>query len=625
MVSLRLLLFDKNKSKYSFEWFIRKEVMQMKGTVVSSWITSCKELYGNAPVEQVLKSYQFPIDKIFTPLEDVEDRVAIGLIDDIGKVVGKSHSEIWITMGKENIKTFSKNYPGFFRHDSAYQFLRSMNDVHIIVMKRMKGAVPPILDMNPVNSLQATFTYRSKRGMGDYLEGLIYGVATYFKEDIKVQVLENRKEEIKLLLTFEKEIEYKKKYRFNQIMSFGFIKNTGAKLAIMNGVLIGAASYFLSGELIYTAILAGIGILSTLIGSALLSRPGKWIAKELDRIGQRDFVESTRLYSKDEYEALMIKINEIKQFVQKDFIGFHSIVDEMYTFNGSVSTIAKTMQTASNDITGVLDDVAIAATKQAEDTESAVSVLDDSIQKVTQISKDSQENKEKIEAAVRSIEQSFENVKNTAFQISAVLNEFRGIKNSGNELKKNVDKITEIVSIVSGIAGQINLLALNASIEAARAGEAGRGFAVVAEEVRKLSGETNAAVEQINGSLTSFLGSVGEVVEGIDVQYQVLEKENGGLAEAVNTTSESNENLKEVSNMMIRTSVELEAEAGNISSLFDNMESLAAIAEENSASTQEASANVAVYVDQINELTTQISIFDKMIKNFQEDLNQYLV
>ena len=597
----------------------------MKGTVVSSWLTSCRELYEKAPVEQVLKAYQFPVDKIFTPLEDVEDKIAVGLIDDIGKAVGKSHSEIWITMGKENIKTFSKNYPGFFRHDSAYQFLKSMNDVHIIVMKRIKGAMPPILDMKPVNSKQATFTYRSKRGMGDYLEGMIYGVAAFFKENIQVEVLENKKEEIKLLLTFEKEIEFKKKYRFNQLMSFGFIKNTGVKLAIWNTVLIGAASFFVLGDIVNTAILAGCGLVTTLIGSVLLSRPGKRIAMELDRIGQRDFVESTRLYSRDEYETLMIKINEIKKFVQKDFIGFHSIVDEMYTFNGSVSTIAKTMQTASNDITGVLDDVAVAATKQAEDTESAVSVLDDSIQKVTQISKDSQENKEKIEGAVRSIEQSFENVKNTASQISAVLNEFRGIKNSGNELKKNVDKITEIVSIVSGIAGQINLLALNASIEAARAGEAGRGFAVVAEEVRKLSGETNAAVEQINGSLTSFLGSVGEVVEGIDVQYQVLEKENGGLAQAVNTTSESNENLKEVSNMMIRTSVELEEEAGNISSLFDNMESLAAIAEENSASTQEASANVAVYVDQISELTAQISIFDKMIKNFQEDLNQYLV
>lgn len=597
----------------------------MKGTVVSAWLTSCKELYGKAPVTQVLKAYHFPIDKIFSPLEDVEDKIAIGLIDDIGKAVGKTHSEIWITMGKENIKTFNRNYPGFFRHDTAYQFLKSMNDVHVIVMKRMKGAVPPILDMKPVNSLQATFTYRSKRGMGDYLEGLIYGVAEHFKENIQVQVLENTKEEIELLLTFEKEIEFKKKYRINQMMSLGFLKTTGSKLAVFNFIVLGIVSYLTTNDLKIAGIMAGAGFVSTMIGFLVLSRPGKLIAKELDKIGKRDFVEATRLYSHDEYELLMIKINEIKKFVQKDFIGFHSIVDEMYTFNGSVSTIAGTMQTASNDITGVLDDVAVAATKQAEDTENAVSVLNDSIQKVTQISHDSQENKEKIEDAVQSIEKSFENVKNTASQISDVLNEFRGIKNSGNELKKNVDKITEIVSIVSGIAGQINLLALNASIEAARAGEAGKGFAVVAEEVRKLSGETNAAVEQINGSLTSFLSSVGEVVEGIDVQYQVLEKENGGLAQAVHTTSESNENLKEVSNMMIRTSQDLEEEASNISSLFDNMESLAAIAEENSASTQEASANVAVYVEQINELTTQISIFDKMIKNFQEDLNQYLV
>ena len=357
----------------------------------------------------------------------------------------------------------------------------------------------------------------------------------------------------------------------------------------------------------------------------ILNRPGKFILKELDRLANRDFVESTHLYSKDEYELLMEKVNELKQYVQKDFIGFNSIVDEMYTFNGSVSTIAQTMQGASNDITGVLDDVAVAATKQAEDTEEVVYVLNESINKVTKISQDSQENKDRIEEAVTSIELSFENVKNTAAQISAVLTEFRGIKNSGNELKKNVDKITEIVSIVSGIAGQINLLALNASIEAARAGEAGKGFAVVAEEVRKLSGETNSAVAQINGSLTSFLASVGEVVEGIDVQYLVLERENSGLAQAVGTSSESNENLKGVSEVMIRTSKELEVEASNISSLFGTMENLAAIAEENSASTEEASANVAVYVEQINELTKQIAIFEKMIQNFQEDLSKYQV
>jgi len=164
---------------------------------------------------------------------------------------------------------------------------------------------------------------------------------------------------------------------------------------------------------------------------------------------------------------------------------------------------------------------------------------------------------------------------------------------------------------------------LNASIEAARAGEAGRGFAVVAEEVRKLSEETNHAVQQINSSLTSFVSSVGDVVEGIETQYSVLETENANLTGAVQTSSQSNENLKGVSSLMIKTSQELQLEADNISSLFDNIQNLAAIAEENSAATEEASSNVAVYVDQIGELTDQISVFDLMIKNFQEDLSKY--
>lgn len=602
-----------------------KDEVHMKGTVVSSWIESCKELFGNKVVEQALQAYKLPVDHIFTPLEDVEDRIALGLVDDIGKAVGKNHFEIWTTMGEENIKTFSKNYPGFFQHESAYQFLKSMNDVHIIVMKRFKGAVPPILDMKPISRYEASFIYRSKRGMGDYLSGLIAGVSKYFKEEIKTEIINQTQGEIHLKLTFEKEIEYTKKYRLNQLLSFGFIKSSIAKAALLNTIVMAVVSVILLGSPVKTLILSAATLVASICSAALLGRPQRLILKELEKIGNREFVEASHLHSRDEYEELMNDINGIKQNVQKDFIGFHAIVDEMYTFNHSVSTIAVTMQNASNDITTVLDEVALAAAKQAEDTEGAVLVLNDSINNVSRISEESQKNKDRIEDAVNSIEDSFHNVKNTASQISGVLYKFSEIKNSGNELKKNVDNITQIVSIVSGIAKQINLLALNASIEAARAGDAGRGFAVVAEEVRKLSEETNQAVNQINGSLTSFLTSVGEVVEGIDVQYNVLEKENGSLAEAVETSSQSNENLKGVSTVMIQSSQELEREADHISSLFDNIQNLAAIAEENSASTEEASANVAVYVDQINELTGQIAIFDSMIKNFQEDLGKYLV
>lgn len=597
----------------------------MKGTVVSTWVESCRKLFGDTIVNNALRAYGLSNDHIFTPLEDVEDRIAQGIVDHIGNACGKSHRDIWVTMGEENIKTFSKNYPGFFRHESAYQFLKSMNDVHVIVMKRFKGAVPPVLDVAPVSSHDIIFTYRSKRGMIDYLTGLINGVARYFKEDIKVEIETQQDNETKLKLTFQNEIQYTKKYRLNQLFSFGILKNTAAKTVLLNTAVITILAFALSDGIWKAGIIGGAAFVISLITSTLFHRPQKLIIKELEKLSQRNFVESVVLKSRDEYEDMMESINEIKRSVQKDFIGFNAIVDELYTFNKSVADIAHTMQETSNDITVVLDQVAGAAITQAEDTEKAITVLDGSIRNVNDISDDGQNNKTQIEEAVVGIEGSFLNVQSTASQITAVLHKFSDIRQQSNILKVNADDITKIVLIVAAIAKQINLLALNASIEAARAGEAGKGFTVVAEEVRKLSEETNNAVNQINDSLTTFVTSINEVVEGIDLQYDVLESENTKLSDAVVSSSHTNDRLKVVSDLMIRNSQDLKLEADNISNLFDGIQSLAAIAEENSASTQEANSNVTVYVEQINELTRQINVFEAMIKNFQEDLSNYAI
>lgn len=595
----------------------------MKGTVVSSWVESSRVLFGNTVVNEALKAFGFSSSYIFSPLEDVEDKKAIGIVEHIGNSVGKSKDEIWRTMGQENVKTFSKLYPGFFRHESAYQFLKSMNDVHVIVMQRFKGAKPPILDVTPLSSHEIYFTYRSKRGMGNYLKGLISGVSQYFQEKIEVEEVLKTEDELKLKLKFESEIQSVKKYRLNMLLSFGIFKSTALKASILNLILVALAGLILFDSPVNAVISGVVAFVSSFVTSTILNRPKNLIFKELEKLSERDFIESTVMKTKDEYETYMNEINKIKQNIQKDFIGFHSIVDEMYTFNKSVTDISKTMQNTSNDITEVLDQVATAAITQASDTEHAVMVLNDSISSISHISDKSEENKEHIENAVQDIATSFTKVENTATEINHVLDKFNGIKNSGFTLQGNAKDITNIVTIVSSIANQTNLLALNASIEAARAGEAGKGFAVVAEEVRKLSEETNKAVRQINESLTGFIDSIDEIVTNIDLQYGVLESENTKLSEAVVTTNDSNQHLKVVSEEMVQTSKRLKNEAQNISSLFENIENLAAIAEENSASTQEANSNVSIYVDQINDLTNLIEVFDNMIVNFKEDLAKY--
>src|SRR5262249_15053155 len=77
-----------------------------------------------------------------------------------------------------------------------------------------------------------------------------------------------------------------------------------------------------------------------------------------------------------------------------------------------------------------------------------------------------------------------------------------------DEIRNKVDAILAIIAEINGIAGQTNLLALNAAIEAARAGEAGRGFAVVADEVRALSNRSSGFSENIRALVNDVHSAV---------------------------------------------------------------------------------------------------------------------
>ncbi len=106
----------------------------------------------------------------------------------------------------------------------------------------------------------------------------------------------------------------------------------------------------------------------------------------------------------------------------------------------------------------------------------------------------------------------------------SAVDEVRLSSDKVTSLSLSADRMGEIVNLITDIAEQTNLLALNATIEAARAGEAGKGFAVVASEVKSLASQTHKAIDEIGGLIADIQKASGEALETMGHMNEVIAK-----------------------------------------------------------------------------------------------------
>lgn len=599
----------------------------MKGTVVATWVNTTRKLLGNDIVNKSMNEIGWGSQKIFSPIENVDDIKVKNFVAHMAKQSNMSVKDLWRKIGQDNILSFSKDYSSFFNHDNVYTFLKSLYDIHVVMTKRFKGAKPPIVSLEPISKNQAIFTYNSEREMFDYFLGMLDGTFNYFNEKAVVEEISRTSGSLKLKLTFQQDIYYKKNYKLNSFLSFGKIKNFALKLAIAVGVIITVINIPLMGfASIIRPIISGLitGGVTFFIASAMI-KPVESIKEELERIIDNKYDISGDIVTDDFFEDIYKLLNKHKETIQADFVGFKGVTDEMGTFINKINNLLKSMESASDDISAVVEQVADNAVSQAENTDTVVNALDSNIKELTTIVEVENNHKTQLEEIIQKISDSQLKLEESSNNINTSLNEFSEVKLRGAQLENKAKDITSIVSIVSQISDQTNLLALNASIEAARAGIHGSGFSVVAESIRKLAEQSKLSVKEINSNLAVFIGEIKKLVEQIDSQYDLLEGETGRLVNVKESSFKTNESISKVAKSMIGTIEKLNVQAQSIDNLTENMKSLSSIAEENSAYSEEGSAGVTNYTQDIKTLTENISNFQKVSDVFKEDLDRYKI
>jgi methyl-accepting chemotaxis protein len=247
-----------------------------------------------------------------------------------------------------------------------------------------------------------------------------------------------------------------------------------------------------------------------------------------------------------------------------------------------LESIVAVVGSASDALTAQIEESSRGTESQAHQVAETATAMEEMNATVLEVARNASQAAETAEKAKRKAQDGSQVVTHAVQGIGDVQASALELRADMTALGKQAEGIGHVLNVISDIADQTNLLALNAAIEAARAGEAGRGFAVVADEVRKLAEKTMTATKEVGESVGAIQTGAKKSMAGVDKAVTRIDQ----TTDLVNKSGEA-----------------LAAIVALVDLSSDQVHAIATAAEEQSATTEEISRSI----EQINVISGKTS------------------
>ncbi len=348
------------------------------------------------------------------------------------------------------------------------------------------------------------------------------------------------------------------------------------------------------------------------------------VTEVMNELGQGNLnVVNIETKSQDEIGQLVTSTNLMQQRMRELISKISTVSETVNSKSEELTQSANDVKAGSEQVATTMQDLADGSESQANSTTELSAIMASFSEEAIEAHNNSTQVYESSNAVLEHTAEGSNLMERSTEQMKRIDHIIYESVQKVESLDTESKKISELVSVIKGIADQTNLLALNASIEAARAGESGKGFAVVANEVGKLADQVASSITGITDIVETIQYESAQVTESLRDGYKEVEQGTEQLTVTRNTFEEISASVTQMVEGIRTISDNLSSISAKSDKMNINIQEIAAISEESAAGVEQTSASSQQITSSMEEVVASSDELAILAEELNELIHQF--